>query len=83
MHRKLKNWTEKNSIKKERKVHLSFPKKKPVFLNKTTQKIRATSNTSNSNFNAKIPRWSEASISEEEEIGISKCRRKSYVEIIN
>ena len=44
-------------------------------MNKTTQTSRATSNTSNSNFNAYIPKWIEESSSEEEEIGILKVRR--------
>ena len=41
-----------------------------------------SSNTSNSNFNANIPQWSEASSIEEEEIVICECRRKSNVKII-
>ena len=52
-------------------------------MNKTIQTSRATSNTSNSNFNANIPQWSEASSSEDEDIGIRKFRRNSNVEIIN
>ena len=52
-------------------------------MNKKTQTSRETSNTSNSNFNADIPHWSESSSSEEEEIGMRKCKRKSNLEIIN
>ena len=49
-------------------------------MNKTTGKSRATSNTSNSNFNADISKWSEAISSEEENIGIHKGRRQINVE---
>ena len=49
----------------------------------TTRTCRATSNTSNSNFNADISQWSEVVSSEEEYIGITNCRRKSDVDIIN
>ena len=52
-------------------------------MNETTRKIRATSNTSNSRFNANIPQWSEASSSEAEDIGMHKCSRKSNVDITN
>ena len=52
-------------------------------MNKTTRASRATSNTSNSNFNANIPQWSEARSSEDEEIGMRKCMKKRNVEIIN
>ena len=48
-------------------------------MNKKTQKSRATSNTSYSNFITGIPQWSEASSSEEEEIGMRKCRIESNV----
>ena len=57
--------------------------KKGCSVNKTTRKSQATSNTSNSDFNVDISQWSEASSSEEEDIGMRKCRRKSYVEITN
>ena len=52
-------------------------------MNKTTRTNRVTSKTSNPNFNTDIPQWSEASSSEEENIGMRKCRRKSNVEIKN
>ena len=52
-------------------------------MNKTTQTNRSTINTSNSNFNADTPHWSEARSSEEEEIRMSNCMIKSNVEIIN
>ena len=52
-------------------------------MNKTTRTIRATSNTSNSNFNVDIPQWSETSSSEKEDIGMRTCRRKSDFEIKN
>ena len=48
-------------------------------MNKTTQR----SNTSNSDFNTDIPQWSEASSSDEEDIGIRKGGRKSNVENTN
>ena len=48
-------------------------------MNKTTRKSRATSNIYNSNFNADTTQWSEASSSEEEDIGMRKGRRKSNV----
>ena len=51
------------------------------FLNKITRKSQSTINTSNSNFNANIPQWSEASSSEEEDIGICKCRIKVMLRI--
>ena len=50
--------------------------KKGFLVNKTNLTSRATSNTSNSKFNASIPHWSEAIISEEEDIGMLKCRRR-------
>ena len=49
-------------------------------MNKTTQTSQTTSNTYNSDFNADTPLWSEASISEEEDIGMCKGRRKINVE---
>ena len=49
-------------------------------MNKITQTSRATSNTSNSNINVNIPQWSEARISEEEDIDFSS---KSNVETGN
>ena len=45
-------------------------------MNKTIWKILATSNTSDSNFNANISQWIEASSSEDKDIGMHKCRRK-------
>ena len=52
-------------------------------MNKTTRTSQATSNTSNSNFNEDIPKWSQESSTEEKDIGIRKCRRKINVEIKN
>ena len=52
-------------------------------MNKKTQTSQATGNTSNSYFNANIPQLSEARSSEEKDIVMRKCRRKSNVEIIN
>ena len=52
-------------------------------MNKTTQTSQATSNTSNSYFNADIPQCIEASSSEEEEIGILNGRIKSNVKNTN
>ena len=52
-------------------------------MNKRTRKSLSTSNISNSNSYADQPHWSEASSSEEEEIGIRKCMRRSRVDIIN
>ena len=46
-------------------------------MNKTTQISRATSNTYNSNSNADTPLCSEASSSEEEDIGMRKGSGKS------
>ena len=53
--------------------------KKGCFVNKTTRTSQTTSNNSNSNFNASTPLWSETSSSEEEYIGMRKCRRKINV----
>ena len=44
-------------------------------MNKKTRTSRATSNTYSSNFNADTPQWSEASSSEEEDIGMRKGKR--------
>ena len=52
-------------------------------MNKTTWTSRDTSNNSNSDFNADIPQWIEASSSEEEDIGMGKGRIKSNVENTN
>ena len=52
--------------------------KKGCFVNKTNQKSRARSYTYKSNLNAKTGSCSEASSSEEEDIGMRKGRRKSY-----
>ena len=52
-------------------------------MNKITRTSQATSNTSNSNFNDNIPQLSESISSEDEDIVMSKCRRKINVEIIN
>ena len=52
-------------------------------MNKSTQTSRATSNTSNSDFNSNLLQWSKASSSDEEDIGMRKCRRKSKYEITN
>ena len=52
-------------------------------MNKTTRTSRAESNTYNSNFNADTPLWSEASISEDKDIGMRKGRRKSNVDNTN
>ena len=49
----------------------------------TVRSVFITSNTSNSNFDEGIPHWSEASSSEEEDIGMRKCIRKINVDIIN
>ena len=79
------NWKteqEKFQETKERKLHIGLYKKS-CFVNEITRTSRATSTTYNSNFNAKITQWIEASSSEEEDIGICKWKRKSNVEIIN
>ena len=52
-------------------------------MNKTTQTSLVTSNNFNSNFNSNIPHWSEEIISEEEDMGMLKFRRKSDIEITN
>ena len=52
-------------------------------MNKNIRTSRETSNTSNKKLDSKIPQWSEASISEEEDIGIRKCRRKNNIDIKN
>ena len=52
-------------------------------MKKRSQTSRAKSNNSNSDFNVDIPHWSKAMSSEEEEIGILKCRRKNHAEIMN
>ena len=49
-------------------------------MNKKTRTSQTTSNTYTSNFNVDTPIWSESSSSEEEDIVISKSRRKSNVE---
>ena len=56
---------------------------KSCFVNNKTRTSQATSNTSISKFNDNIPQWSESSSSEEENIGISKRRRESNVEMIH
>ena len=74
-----------NKEKKERnkrKENTYKPSPKTI-VNKITRTSRATSNTSNSNINDNIPQLSESISSEDEEIGMSKCRRKINVEIIN
>ena len=81
--RKLKDLTEKKMTEtKNRKVHPRLLQKNRCFVNKTTQKIRETSNTSNPNFNADIPQWSEASSGEEEYTGIRKGRIISNVDTV-
>ena len=52
-------------------------------MNKRKPTSQATSNTSNSNFIPDIPHLSEASSSEDEDIGIHKCGKKIHAEIIN
>ena len=52
-------------------------------MNKKTRTSRAKINTYNTNINIVIPQWSEARSSEEEYIGMRKCKRKSNVEIKN
>ena len=64
-------------------MNTTAPAHNTCFVNKTTQTSLETINTSNSNFNYNIPQWSEEISSEEEDIGMRKCRRKSHVEIIN
>ena len=49
-------------------------------MNKKIRTSRATSNTSNSNINMEIPKWSEESINEEEDIGMRNGRIKSSFE---
>ena len=77
----------KCNLKKEQKQNkegTSRPSpKKGCFVNKTAQTSRAKSSTYNSNFNADTPRRSEASSSEEEDIGMRKGSRKSNVENTN
>ena len=74
---------EKNSRNKRKEGTFKPSPKKACFVNKTTRKSRATSNTSNLKFNTDIPQWSESSSSEEEDIRMSKFRRKSNAEIKN
>ena len=52
-------------------------------MNETTRTSPESSNHYNSNFNAYIPQWNEEITSEEEDILMRKCRRKSSVDIIN
>ena len=52
-------------------------------MNNTTRTSQATINNHNSNFNAEPQRWSGSSISEEEDIGMCKGRRKSNVDNTN
>ena len=52
-------------------------------MNKRTRTSRETSSTSNSNSDADPPHWNKLKISEEEMIGIHKCRKRSRVDIIN
>ena len=52
-------------------------------MTKPTQTSRAISNTYKSNFNGNITQWSEARSSDEEDIGICKCRIKINAEITN
>ena len=52
-------------------------------MNNKTRTSRATSNTSNWNFNANITKWIEYRSSKEEDIGMYNFRRKSIVEITN
>ena len=74
---------EENSRNKIKEVTSKPSPQKYFFVNMTTRKSPATSNTSNSNFNAYITQWSETSSSEEEYIETRKCRKKIHVEIIN
>ena len=53
------------------------------MLNNTTRTSQAISNTYNSNFNADTPLCSEASSSEEEDIGMRKGMRKGHFENTN
>ena len=57
--------------------------KKGCFVNETNQKSRARSYTYKSDLNAKTGSCSEASSSEEEDIGMRKGRRKSDFENTN
>ena len=81
--KKLKNRTEKIVHKQKKGRYIHALSKRSCFVNKTTRTSRATSNTSNSNFNANIPQWNGARSSNEEDIGMSKCRRKSNADIKN
>ena len=68
---------------KKKEVTSNPSQKKGFFVNKTTRTSWVTSNTSNSNFNADIPQWSESSSSKEEDIVMRKCRRESNVDFTN
>ena len=81
--RKLKNQTDKIRPDTEiTKIHHSLLKKK-LFVDETNQTSIAKSYSYKRNFNAKTDSCSEASSSEEEDIGIRKSRRKSDFENTN
>ena len=73
------NWKTEQIKKDRNKINEDTSKpsqKKACFVNKTTQTSRATSNNSNSSFNAYIPYWIEASSSEEEDIVMRNLVKK-------
>ena len=81
--RKLKNQTDTIIPQTEiRKMHPSLLQKS-FFVNETNQTSRSRSYTYKSSLNAKTGSCSEASSSEEEDIGMRKVRRKSDFENTN
>ena len=84
MQRKLKNQTYKIIPEMEiRNIHQSLLKKKSCFVDETNQTSWARSYSSKSNLNAKTGSCSEASSSEEEDVGIRRSRRNSDFENTN
>ena len=65
------------SIKKIKEGKSKYFPKKIDFVNNRTRTSPATSITDNSNSDADQPHWRKASSSEGEDIGISKCKKRS------
>ena len=66
-----------------RKIHQRLLQKKGCFVDETNKKSRAKIYSYKSNSNAKKGACSEASISEEEDVGMRKSRRKGDFEHTN
>ena len=73
---------EKRPEIKERKVHLSLFQKKPILWIEQPEQVKQQV-TPPIKFNANMPQWSGSNSSEGEDIRMRKCRRESYVTIIN